>query len=187
MPRKKKTKKRAVINWNVRIQILLFVGICFYMARCTALEKQIRLENDKPPVSESSDNAIAKKRQEIVKFAKKYEGTGYKYAGKNPNGFDCSGFTHYVMKNFGIDLPPVSRYQENEGEKIQVQGVKPADLLFFRRTKEGTVFHVGLVISNDSDGIRMIHSSSSRGVVIDNIRENNYWKSKIATARNVIE
>lgn len=187
MRQKKETKNRARINWNARFQIMLFVIICFYMAQCTALDKQVRLETDKPSVTQNSERNLSKKRKEIVQFAKKYVGTGYKYAGRTPKGFDCSGFTHFVMKNYGIELPPVSRSQEGNGEKIKVQDVQPADLLFFRRTKEGTVFHVALVISNDSDGIKMIHSSSSRGVVIDNIQESSYWKAKIATARNVLD
>lgn len=187
MSKRKPSKKRAVINWNVRIQILLFVTICFYMARCTALEKQVRIGKDQPTVTESGKKDLLTKRKEIVNFAKKYVGTGYKYAGKNPKGFDCSGFVYFVMNHFGIDLPGGSRHQENLGKKIAVKEVRPGDLIFFRRTKEGTVFHVSLVISNGINGIQVIHSTSSRGVVIDNIQENNYWKVKIKTARNVVD
>jgi cell wall-associated NlpC family hydrolase len=181
------SKNRARIDWNVRIHIMLFVLICFFMARCTAFKKQVRLDSNQPSTTHSSKKNISTKRKAIVQFAEKHVGTRYKYAGKNPKGFDCSGFTHYVMKNFGVELTPVSRYQEGEGKKIQVRDVQPADLLFFRRTKSGTVFHVALVVSNDANGIKMIHSSSSRGVVIDNIENNSYWKTKIATARSVLE
>ncbi len=187
MSKKSKVKKRAVINWNAKIQILLFVIICFYMARCSALEKQVKLGTNQPSITHSSEKNISKKRKEVVQFAKKYVGTGYKYAGKTPKGFDCSGFTYFVMKHFDIELSAASRYQENDGRKIQVRDVKPGDLLFFRRSKEDRVFHVALVFSNDSNGIKMIHSTSSRGVVIDNLKENTYWKEKIATARNVLD
>jgi len=91
------------------------------------------------------------------------------------------------MHHFDIELTPVSRAQENEGRKITLKEARPGDLIFFRRTKNGPVFHVGLIISNGPQGIEMIHSSSSRGVVIDRLNENSYWKTKIATARNVID
>lgn len=156
------------------------------MATCTATKKQERLQNNYSSRSFSGKKGESQLRNDIVRFAQKHEGTKYKYAGKTPKGFDCSGFTYFVMKEFDIDLPSVSSAQENEGKKIAVKDAKPGDLLFFRRTKNGSVFHVGLVISNNSKGISMIHSSSSRGVVIDNLETNRYWKSKFATARNIL-
>lgn len=124
-------------------------------------------------------------RQDVVRYAKKQLGAKYKYAGKNPSGFDCSGFTMYVMKNFNISLSASSSLQENNGQKIAVKEVQAGDLIFFRRTKQGRVFHVAMVINNDKEGIKVIHSTS-RGVVIDNISQSNYWKPKISTARRVI-
>ncbi|RME96019.1 MAG: NlpC/P60 family protein [Bacteroidetes bacterium] len=126
-------------------------------------------------------------RQNIVDFALKQQGAPYKYAGRSPRtGFDCSGFTYYVMSNFGIELTPVSRIQEDEGQRIRLEEAKPGDLVFFRRSRTGSVFHVALVVSNGNDGMRVIHSTSSRGVIVDNIQESSYWRKKIATARRVI-
>jgi len=126
-------------------------------------------------------------RREVVDFALKQEGAPYRYAGRSPRtGFDCSGFTHYVMSEFGVDLPPVSRSQEDMGQKISVRETRPGDLIFFRRSKNGRVFHVSLVVSNDRGGITVVHSTS-RGVTVDNISESSYWKSKISTARRVLD
>ncbi len=125
-------------------------------------------------------------RSEVVDFADQFQGIKYKYAGKSPKtGFDCSGFTSYVMKHFNIELSPSSKMQEKQGKKIRVSDVKPGDLIFYRRSSMGKVFHVSLVVSNKRDGITVIHSVS-RGVVKENISTSSYWKPKISSARDVI-
>lgn len=124
-------------------------------------------------------------RQEIVAYAKEQLGARYRYAGKDPRGFDCSGFTYYVMNKFDIELPPSSKYQEDEGRSIKIADVKAGDLVFFRRVKVGKPFHVALVVANDRDGLQVIHSTS-RGVVIDNITKSSYWKNKVSSARDVV-
>jgi cell wall-associated NlpC family hydrolase len=143
-----------------------------------------RIEAERPsPPKTSSEQRL---RQDIINYAKQFQGRPYKYAGRNPStGFDCSGFTHYVMDNFDIYLSPASRAQENQGEKIRVNEVKPGDLIFYRRDPAGSVFHVSLVVKNGRDGIEVIHSTS-RGVVIDNISTSSYWKPKISTARDIV-
>lgn len=139
-----------------------------------------------PDTRTSAPDKEMEMRFEIVDYAKKQLGKKYKYAGRSPRtGFDCSGFTHYVMDNFGVDLSTSSRAQENQGKKIKVSEAKSGDLIFFRRSKNGAVFHVALVVSNDREGLKVIHSTS-RGVVIDNISVSSYWKPKISTARDVL-
>lgn len=124
-------------------------------------------------------------RENVLTYAEKYVGTKYRYGGEDPKGFDCSGFTYYVMKKFDISLDRTSRSQENDGKSIRLKEVKPGDLVFFRRSPIGSVFHVALVKSNDSKGLKVIHSTS-RGVVVDNISESSYWKPKLSSARTVI-
>lgn len=139
-----------------------------------------------PAPSERVGNREMRMREDIVDYAKKQLGKKYKYAGRSPRtGFDCSGFTHYVMDNFGVELSPSSRAQENQGKKIKVSEAKTGDLIFFRRSKSGAVFHVALVVDNNREGLWVIHSTS-RGVVIDNLTKSSYWKPKISTARDVL-
>ncbi len=134
------------------------------------------------PGASSSEMAL---RRNIVEYGLQFEGAPYEYAGKDPKGFDCSGYTSYVMRPFNINLSPSSRLQEEQGKKISVEKVKPGDLIFYRRTAQGDVFHVSLVISNNPDGIKVIHAVS-RGVAIDNISTSTYWAPMIKTAREVI-
>jgi len=126
-------------------------------------------------------------RLAITDFAQQFIGKPYLYGGNKPSsGFDCSGFTSYVMQEFEVMLPRSSRSQEEVGQGIRLEEAKPGDLLFFRRSKGSNVFHVSLVLSNDEAGLRVIHSTSSRGVVVDVIQDSSYWREKYITARNVL-
>lgn len=126
-------------------------------------------------------------RQNVANFALEQQGARYKYAGRSPRtGFDCSGFTHYVFDAFDVDLTPVSRVQEDEGRRIDVKDARTGDLLFFRKSRGGSVFHVALVVKNEANNLTVIHSTSSRGVIMENIYDSSYWRSKVTTACDVI-
>lgn len=124
-------------------------------------------------------------REDVVQYAKQFVGTKYVYAGKDPRGFDCSGFTRYVWREFDVSLSGSSRMQEDQGSPVSVSKAKAGDLIFFRRERHGRVFHVAMVVSNSREGLKVIHSTN-RGVVIDNISNNSYWRPKISTARAVL-
>lgn len=124
-------------------------------------------------------------RAQIVLFAKNFIGKRYIYGGKDTTGFDCSGFTHYVMRNFAVKVSPSSRMQATEGKKITVKEVKSGDLIFFKRSKKSRISHVAMVVSNDEKGLFIIHSTS-RGVVIDNLWKSKYWRPKVYSARDIV-
>lgn len=136
----------------------------------------------------TSGSKTQRLRSDIASLAKKQVGTKYKYGGRDPKGFDCSGFTHYVLGNFDISLPTNSGMQSQKGKKVKLKETQSGDLIFFKRSGANNVFHVAMVLSNDGDDdLRIIHSTSSRGVVIDNLYQSSYWRPKIYTARTVIE
>lgn len=166
-----------------RIKILFYLcGALVFLTHCSTLTNTRTSGTTTTPRLSKEDLL----RRDIIDYADQFVGSNYLYAGRDPKkGFDCSGFTHYVMKKFDITLSPSSRMQENEGRSIRIRDVKPGDLIFYRRSKSGRVFHVSLVYANESDGIKVIHSTN-RGVVIDNITQNSYWGPKISTARDVI-
>ena len=166
------------------LPLIFFTTACLCMARCAALKHQ-----PKVTTTEKSGKKIDKEarlRNDIAEYALQQIGTRYVYAGKNPQGFDCSGFVFFVMKKYGISVPGSSRSQEKYGKNVSPSAANPGDLIFFRRDKKGEVFHVAIVYSNDKNGLQVIHSTSSRGVVLDNLSSNSYWKPKISTGRNVV-
>jgi cell wall-associated NlpC family hydrolase len=125
-------------------------------------------------------------RREVIAYAQQNIGRPYTAAGKTPSsGFDCSGFTSYVWNHFNVKLSPSARDQANQGLPKSVAQAAPGDLVFFRRSASEPIFHVALVVSNDGRSLKVIHSTSSRGVVVDDILASQYWKPKIDSVREV--
>jgi cell wall-associated NlpC family hydrolase len=77
-----------------------------------------------------------------------------------------------------------SANQAKLGKRIKASEANPGDLLFFGNNQR--VSHVGIVSYNDNKSLRMIHSSSTRGVIEEDIHASTYWKSRFLYARNVI-
>ena len=60
--------------------------------------------------------------------------------------------------------------------------------LFGYKSSNGTVkpSHVGIVISNYPEPLKVIHATSSLGVRIDDIKASSYWKPKFLFTVNVL-
>ncbi|WP_448073935.1 C40 family peptidase [Georgenia yuyongxinii] len=67
----------------------------------------------------------------IVDYARQFVGTPYVYGGVTPAGFDCSGFTQYVLAEVGIDLPRSSSAQVNAGTRVSAAEAQPGDLVWW--------------------------------------------------------
>lgn len=119
----------------------------------------------------------------MIAYAKKFIGVPYSYGATGDGGFDCSGYTQYVLGRYGYDLPRSARVQENSVKSIHVSEAKKGDLVFFSSNrKKSHITHVGLVISEPGEDLTMIHASSSQGIVITNIVGNSYWQPKLVAA-----
>ena len=139
-------------------------------------------EIDTTPVdSNELDTAIVVEnpglRDEILTTAKKQLGTPYVWAGSSPDGFDCSGFTSYVMSNNGSKLPRRAVDQYNDAPKVKAKNAQKGDLVFF--DNGSGVSHVGIVVSKKGDPLMMIHSSSSKGVIITDVTKSAYWTKRL--------
>ena len=76
---------------------------------------------------EESNVALADRLKD---FASKFLGRRYVWGSTGPKTFDCSGFTSYVFRNQGIELPRTSRMQYRVGEKVDRNELKAGDLMF---------------------------------------------------------
>jgi cell wall-associated NlpC family hydrolase len=118
--------------------------------------------------------------QALVDFAMQFHGYPYVWAGNTPSGFDCSGFTQYVVQNvYGYDITHSTDLQANYGSYVAWGEWAPGDLVFFTGTGGGGYYsHVGIYIG---DG-KMIHAENAgTGVVISSLYSN-YYSSHYATA-----
>lgn len=116
-------------------------------------------------------------RDAIIITAKKQLGTPYVWAGSAPGGFDCSGFTSYVMKENGKSLPRRAVDQYESSEKVKAKNVQKGDLVFF--DGGSGVSHVGIVISEKGEPLTMIHSASSKGIIITDVTKSDYWTQRL--------
>jgi hypothetical protein len=125
-------------------------------------------------------------RIKLVDEAKKHLGLKYKYGGTTKKGFDCSGFTSYVMSMSGIGISRSSQYQSQQGLLTDIKSCQTGDLIFFSKYgKGGKVTHVAMVVDNNDSGIYVIHSTN-RGIVIDNLSESSYWRPKVLYVRDMV-
>ncbi len=132
-----------------------------------------------------SYTSSSSKRNGIVKTAQKYIGKPYVYGGKKPSsGFDCSGFTSHVYKENGVTVSGPSYKQAKQGRKKSMNELKEGDLVFFGSGRK--VSHVAIVANVDRNKIEVIHSTSSRGVVLDDISNSQYWKKRYLFGRDVL-
>ncbi len=132
------------------------------------------------------DGKVSKSISSILKDAEKYIGTPYKFGGNTSSGFDCSGFTVKVFDENDFKLPRRSSDQAEAGNKIDINEVKPGDLLFFATAGGSRVSHVGIVHDIGNDGeVKFIHASTSKGVIISSLNEK-YWNKAYLHARRVL-
>ncbi len=110
----------------------------------------------------------------LIATAKQYLGVPYVWGGTTPSGFDCSGFTQYVFRSVGINLPRVSRDQQNVGTRISLNEVQPGDLVF----RGNPAYHVGIYIG----GGQYIHAPQTGDV----LKISTYNPSKFTTATRVL-
>ena len=120
-------------------------------------------------------------RQQIVDNAKKLLGTPYVWGGSTTKGFDCSGFVQYVMNLSGISLPRTTTEQYKVGTYVAKSSLQPGDLVFLQNTYRSGISHVGIYIG---DG-KMIHASSSKGVVTSSL-SSSYYTQHYYGARRVV-
>lgn len=124
----------------------------------------------------------------IIEEAMKYLGTPYRTAGKGPGGFDCSGFTGYIYRQFGYHLSASSRTQCNDGREVPppFDNLQKGDILIFgARGATTEVGHVGIYIGPDAegDGFTFIHSAVHGGIIISNIKEEYYSRRYLGARR----
>lgn len=126
----------------------------------------------------ASNTASSASGNSIVDTAMQHLGTRYVYGGASPSGFDCSGFTMYVYKQFGYSLPHTAtgQWQSGIGTRVySISELQPGDLVFFNdpsRNAGKACSHAGIYIGNGQH----IHASSSRSnsVIISDLTSGYY-------------
>lgn len=163
-----------------------------YIAKRLLSDKQINTtsrgevvrEEDKENNTQNDKVEQTSKGSQIVEYAKKYLGCKYVYGASGPSTFDCSGFTMYVFRNFGVSLSHSATAQSKVGTYVAKENLQLGDLVFFTDYETGNgIGHCGIYIGDGN----FIHASSGTGycVKISTLTSGSYLK-RYETARRVV-
>tara|TARA_R110002124_G_scaffold99337_1_gene245338 strand:- start:73228 stop:73788 length:561 start_codon:yes stop_codon:yes gene_type:complete len=173
---------------NPMKKLFLLAFLSIFMVSCGSSSKVVSKRTSSKVYKNKSisKGEVKNKLENIVDYAKTFEGTKYKYGGTTSKGMDCSGLVYTAFNKEKIALPRISRDMAKRGKRISISDATEGDLVFFQTNKNRKVInHVGLVVESRRGEILFIHSTTSRGVIVSSLEEN-YWKSAFIEARRVI-
>lgn len=146
-------------------------------------EEQEKTEEVEETNTETVSSSTGISGAEVVEYAKQYLGYKYVAGGSSPSkGFDCSGFTTYVYKHFGISLNRSSRDQIKNGVAVSKNNLQPGDILIFNGSSNTSIGHVGIYVGGND----FIHAANSREGVIITSLSSSYYQKRYVGARRVI-
>jgi len=118
-------------------------------------------------------------KSNLISYAYNFIGIPYVWGAEGPRSFDCSGFTMYVYKKFGVDLPHYTGSQRVKGISVSRNDLKQGDLIFFNTN--GKSSHVGIYVG---DGDFIHASSGSNKVTVSNLSQS-YYNTRFSIARRI--
>jgi len=134
-------------------------------------------------IDASQVNASALKGQEIANYALQFVGCRYVHGGTSPKGFDCSGLTTYVYKQFGYTLNRTCSGQLKNGRAVSMSELQPGDLVIFKKGNSSVAAtHVGLYIGNN----QFVHASTPKVGVIVSSLSSAYYTTGFVGGRRIV-
>ena len=118
---------------------------------------------------------------QLLKFAESLVGVPYVWGSTNPAvGFDCSGFITYVFTHFKIQVPRSSIDFTNVGNTVPFEQAKRGDIILFSGTnsEDTHIGHMGLVVSNEEEGLHFIHATSGKAMSVAITKLNDQYKKR---------
>lgn len=182
------------LNNHIKNSIALFIiSVAFSAFSFQAAGQELTARKHGTIHEQVEQSALNQKQQsrvqEILDYAFKFKGVPYRHGASSPRGFDCSGFTSYVFKRFGISLDRRSGAQIHDGRRISRSELQPGDLVFFNgRAVNSRIGHVGIVTEvdkNKSGGFKFIHAAVRSGITESHSSESYYSKRYMGACRVV--
>lgn len=169
--------------------MLLLTGLLLWISGCR--HKKVALEPAKKPAPvvtkkpvEHPAGNISEFRQKLrlsekdihqnklYSFCEDWYGVPYKYGGCNKKGVDCSCFISLLYQEvYSKTLARSANDMFKMCDEISIEDARQGDLVFFK-IGSNLVTHVGVYIS----GSWFIHSSTSKGVMLNSLQEAYYKK-----------
>ncbi|MTE26503.1 C40 family peptidase [Winogradskyella ouciana] len=165
------------------LPILLLVMIA---SSCKSKKNYSSKKRQTHTVKVNTNTKPSEEAEAIANYAKKFNGTRYKYGGTTKRGMDCSGLIYTSFTDNNISVPRTTSDLKSFGDWIDLKEVNVGDLVFFATRKNSRkVNHVGIVTNVRTGNVEFIHASTSRGVMISSLAEK-YWYFAFVQARRVL-
>jgi cell wall-associated NlpC family hydrolase len=91
-----------------------------------------------------------------------FQGAPYEWGGVTPWGVDCSGLVQTAFAARGTALPRDAARQVGCGAAVELDAIRPGDLLFFRGESGDRITHIAFAAEGDT----LIHSTVACGGVL---------------------
>ncbi len=168
---------------KVTTPTIFILAASFFLVSCGSFEPLV-IETRKSP--EDKDASTTKHlRSDLEQTAKKLLGTPYRYGGTDRNGFDCSGFTVFTFGQNGIQIPRTASDQYRKGRVVQkISEARRGDLVFFQLNSK--IDHVGMVTRANRRELWIIHSTSSKGVMHQDVLASTYWRPRLKGVKDIL-
>ncbi|WP_458628813.1 C40 family peptidase [Winogradskyella sp. PC D3.3] len=167
-------------------RLLPILLLTLFIVSCKSKKTYSNKKKQSHTVKVNTASKPSAKAETIVKYAKTFDGTRYKYGGTTKKGMDCSGLIYTSYKKYNVNLPRTTSGLKSFGEWIDLKEVNVGDLVFFATNKNSRkVNHVGIVTNVRTGNVEFLHASTSRGVMISSIAEK-YWYFSFVQARRVL-
>lgn len=120
--------------------------------------------------------------REVIFYSLSMVGINYRWGGNSPQtGFDCSGLVSHVFRQIaGLVLPRDSYAMARIGKVVDLDELKPGDLVFFN-TMRRPFSHVGIYVGDK----RFIHAPSKGKTVQVVDMTDSYWANRYNGARRI--
>jgi murein DD-endopeptidase / murein LD-carboxypeptidase len=163
------------------VQVGLIALLSFWMLACTHRKKThlpskaykaeelviIKKYAEKLAVAESEI-----KNPKLYTFINDWYAAPYQYGGKTKSGIDCSGLMIRLYKEvYQSDICCTSQTLFQQVNVINKEELKEGDLIFFK-INSSNISHIGMYLMNN----KFVHASSSKGVIISDLKEAYYQK-----------
>jgi probable lipoprotein NlpC len=173
---------------------LFFLLVVLVMAACKGSKKTTSSKSSKGKTTKTSTHKTKStpskeesKADKVIKTARSYTGTPYRYGGTTRAGIDCSGLACAAFKSAEVTLPRTSQAQSTFGKAVSLKDIQRGDLVFFTDRKGSKkITHVGIVTEvKGAENAKFIHASTKLGVV-ENDLYSTYYKPLILKAVRVL-
>ena len=170
--------------------LLLSICLISILGACGAKKKTV-LRNSEPIKKEVTTKSGARNKATLVNYyadllqvdpkqlnrdlyltIDEWMGVSHRLGGMDKKGIDCSGFVSIVYQDiYNKKLPRISSAMADRIVRKYDDQLQEGDLVFFSFGGKG-IDHVGIYLHND----RFVHVSTSRGVIISNLKDTWYYK-----------